>query len=169
MADEEFLPLVFLDVDGPMLPFGPGLVTDPWADVMEAQFARLSRSLGLRLAALPARLVWATAWEQDANVEIAPRIGLKQLPVVIWPESSDDREREDTWFGLHWKTRALVAWAAGRDFVWVDDEITDADREWVSRVHTGRALLHSVDSARGLSDEDFAALDDWLRSPRRRG
>lgn len=163
MTDEELLPLVFLDVDGPVLPFGPAPVSEPWADVMDAQFARLSRSLGLRLAALPGRLVWATAWENDANLEIAPRIGLPDLPVVLWPDSSDERAREDTWFGLHWKTRALVEWAAGRDFVWIDDELTDADREWVSSAHPGRALLHHVDSSRGLSDEDFAALDEWLR------
>lgn len=171
MPDDTLPPLIFLDVDGPVLPICPesgpgsglGPLADPWADVLEAKFAGLSRSLGLRLAALPGRLVWATAWEADANVEIAPRLGLPELPVVIWPTSSDDREREDAWFGLHWKTRALVAWAAGRDFVWVDDEMTDGDREWVSRSHPGRALLHRVDAARGLCDADFAALDAWLR------
>ena len=131
---------------------------------MDAQFARLDRSLGRRLAALPCRLVWATAWEDDANVEIAPRIGLPRLPVVFWPESSDEREREDTWLGVHWKTRALVSWAAGRSFVWVDDEVTDTDRQWVSKHHAGRALLHHVDSSRGLSDADFVVLDAWLRA-----
>ena len=95
--------------------------------------------------------------------KIAPRIGLPQLPVVIWPEPARNHEREDSWFGLHWKTRALVAWAQGRDFVWIDDELTDADREWVARVHPGRALLHYVDADRGLAEDDFAALDAWLR------
>jgi len=164
MADYAQLPLLFLDVDGPVLPFGAGPVSTPWDDVMDAQLARLNHSLGLRLAALPCRLVWATAWEGDANAEIAPRIGLPELPVVFWPESSDEREREDTWFGLHWKTRALVSWAAGRSFVWIDDEVTDTDREWVSAHHAGRALLHHVDSSRGLSDDDFVALDEWLRA-----
>ena len=163
MADGAQFPLLFLDVDGPVLPFGAGPVGMPWDDAIDARLARLNHSLGRRLAALPCRLVWATAWEEDANVEIAPRIGLPELPVVFWPESSDEREREDTWFGLHWKTRALASWAAGRSFVWVDDEVTDADREWVSEHHAGRALLHRVDSSRGLSDEDFIALDEWLR------
>lgn len=163
MADDVHLPLVFLDVDGPVLPFDEEPITEPWGDVMNIQLARLDQALGLRLRALPGQLVWATGWEDDANAEIAPRIGLSRLPVVIWPKSSDEREREDTRFGLHWKTRALVAWAAGRDFVWVDDEISDADRDWVSKHHAGRALLHHVDSARGLSDEDFVALDAWLK------
>lgn len=164
MADDAQLPLLFLDVDGPILPFGErSMGCDPWDDEVDVQLARLDRSLGAQLLALPCRLVWATAWEEDANTEIGPRLGLPELPVVIWPDSSDEREREDVWFGVHWKTRALVDWADGRVFAWVDDEITPVDRDWVSAHHSGRALLHRVDSSRGLDDEDFAVLDEWLR------
>jgi hypothetical protein len=51
-----------------------------------------------------------------------------------------------------------------RSFAWVDDEITDADRDWVSTHHHGQALLHHVQSFRGLTDEDYAALDKWLQA-----
>ena len=102
--------------------------------------------------------------ELQANAEVAPRLGLPQLPVVTWPEPSDEHERENRWFGLHWKTRTVVAWAAGRSFAWVDDEIADADRDWVSAHHHGRALPHHVVSSRGLTDGDFATLDHWLRA-----
>ncbi|MEQ4721254.1 hypothetical protein [Nonomuraea sp. B19D2] len=54
-------------------------------------------------------------------------------------------------------------WAAGRTFVWVDDEITDHDRTWVEAHHPGRSLLHRVDPRYGLTDTDFAALDQWLQ------
>ena len=47
---------------------------------------------------------------------------------------------------------------------WVDDEITEADREWVAKHHSGRALLHRVDPSHGLTDEDFTVLDGWLRA-----
>jgi hypothetical protein len=43
----------------------------------------------------------------------------------------------------------------------VDDEITRADRAWVTRHHPGPALLHRVDADTGLSPEDFRALSDW--------
>lgn len=91
-----------------------------------------------------------------------PRIGLPQLEVVDWPEPSaiDDQDERN---GLHWKTRALVEWAAGRPFAWVDDEITDTDRAWVAARHQGQALLHRVDPRHGLTDGDFTALDSWLR------
>ncbi|MER6808275.1 hypothetical protein ABT299_03260, partial [Spirillospora sp. NPDC000708] len=66
--------------------------------------------------------------------------------------------------GLHWKTRTLVGWAAGRAFAWVDDEISDADRAWVAVHHPGRALLHRVDARAGLGDGDYRLLEEWLRA-----
>ncbi len=157
-------PLLFLDVDGPLLPFGENPQGEPRDLVSHSRLPRLSPELGQRLAALPCELVWATTWEDDANTEIAPRLGLPRLPVVHWPDSSADHEGEDRWFGLCWKTRTLVDWAAGRPFAWVDDEITDADRSWVSARHPGRAFLRHVESFHGLGDEDIAALHQWLRA-----
>lgn len=34
-----------------------------------------------------------------AHPDIAPRLGLPELPVLIWLDFSSDREREDAWFG----------------------------------------------------------------------
>jgi len=107
--------------------------------------------------------MWASSWMAEANEEIAPRIGLPQLPVMDWPEDSEDQLADD---GVHWKTRALVARAARRSFVWVDDEIRDADRAWVALHHPGQALLHRVDPRTGLADGDFAAINRWLARER---
>ncbi|MFI2351495.1 HAD domain-containing protein [Streptomyces sp. NPDC019443] len=165
-------PLLFLDVDGPLIPFGATPKQHPdgyptyqtsgerWGAVANPLLARINPEHGPRLAALPCDLVWATTWMSDANECIAPRIGLPELPVVIWPESSDEDERG----GLHWKTRALLGWADGRSFAWVDDEISEADRAWIAAHHQERALLHRVDPRQGLTDTDFAALDEWLRA-----
>jgi hypothetical protein len=105
-------------------------------------------------------VVWATTWLEEANECLAPRLGLPRLPVVHWGEPL----AQDRWFGLHWKTRALLAFARGRAFVWVDDEITDADRAWTVQHHPGRALLHRVDPHQGLTEADFTTLDVWLRA-----
>jgi hypothetical protein len=162
MTGHQGRPLLFLDVDGPLLPFGDGPQRQPSGSGQTAHLARLDPQVGLRLAALPCDLVWATTWEDQANAEIAPRIGLPRLPVVSWPDPSDEDEREDQWFQLCWKTRTVVAWANQRPFAWVDDEITEADRDWVSTHHPGRALLHHVPSPTGLTDDDFIAVEQWL-------
>jgi hypothetical protein len=163
MTGQAERPLLFLDIDGPLLPFGENPQRKRRHATPDSRLTRLSPQLGLRLAALPCELVWATTWEDDANAEIAPRIGLPALPVVNWPESSE-YEREDLWLGLCWKTRTLVDWAGGRSFAWVDDENTDADRDWVPANHHGRALLYYVKPFRGLTGKDFTALDQWVRA-----
>jgi hypothetical protein len=160
-------PLLFLDVDGPLIPFGdlpdrqfpsplvPGDVGqgNPLAD-------RLDPGAGPLLSALACEVVWATTWTHEANRSISPRLGLPTLAVVEWPDEPDNRV--DEWFGLHWKTRTLVEWAAGRPFIWIDDEISDRDREWVSANYGSRALLYRVEPRKGLRHSDFATLAEWL-------
>ncbi|MEU6864254.1 HAD domain-containing protein [Streptomyces sp. NPDC046876] len=162
-------PLLFLDVDGPLIPFGGAPEEYPVHTTGIAELdaevnpllTRIDPEHGPRLAALRCEMVWATTWMADANACVAPRIGLPHLPVVAWPDPSD-LDDEDERDGLHWKTRTLVARAAGRPFVWVDDEVTGADRAWVAARHPSHALLHRVDARRGLTDEDYAAIGSWL-------
>lgn len=166
MREDAGRPLLFLDVDGTLLPYGkaqlpPTLAAwDDWQDVSNPQLVNLVPEHGARLLALPCDIMWATAWMDDANAVIAPILGLPQLPVVDLPAAPE----EDATGVLHWKTRALVEAAAGRPFVWLDDEISDLDRTWVSAHHRGRALLHRVDPTTGVTDIDFVVLDDWLRA-----
>ncbi|MEU6387968.1 HAD domain-containing protein [Streptomyces sp. NPDC046939] len=166
-------PLLFLDVDGPLIPFGAtreempagypvyeparpprGAGTNPLV-------SRIDPALGPRLLALPCTLVWATTWGVEANECVAPWLGLPELPLVEWPDSAED---DDQVVGLHWKTRALVDWADGRPFAWVDDEISDRDRLWLDAEQPGRAFAHRVDPRHGLTDSDFTALHRWLRT-----
>ncbi|MFB6893422.1 hypothetical protein ACFCX4_29360 [Kitasatospora sp. NPDC056327] len=164
-------PLLFLDVDGPLIPFGgePGRYPafGSGAPSTNPLLTRIDPAHGARLAGLPCTVVWATTWEDDANTCIAPLLGLPPLEVVAWPgpTGADGPDGPDGRAGTHWKTPALVGWAAGRPFAWVDDEITDADRTWVAGHHRAPALLHRVDPRVGLTERDFAVLEAWLRRP----
>ncbi|MFJ5273680.1 HAD domain-containing protein [Streptomyces sp. NPDC088358] len=161
-------PLLFLDVDGPLIPFGasPGRLEAPssgpgaFSDEGNPLLGRLDRGVGPRLLALGCDLVWASTWMEEANESVAARIGLPRLPVVEWPEPSTDVGPH----GLHWKTRPLVEWAGQRPFIWVDDEISAVDRLWVAAQHPGPSLLHRVDPAEGLTGADFSVLARWLRT-----
>jgi hypothetical protein len=111
------------------------------------------------LAALPFDLVWATTWEQEANDFVAPLLGLPSLPFIAWPDPRPEPEG-----GVFWKTPQIVAWADGRAFAWVDDEITDADVEWVRVHHGAPALVHRVDPRSGLTADDFDLLTCWAET-----
>ena len=174
MVDLSQRPFVFLDVDGLLIPMRSRRVVSAhrWTDgpaqpsheTGNPLLDRLDPEDGRRLLALGCPWVWATTWMGEANEVIAPRLGLPALPVVEWPDVDDQPGP-----GLHWKTAPLVRWAAGRPFVWLDDEITDSDRRWVATHHPARTLLHRVDPYVGLTAPDFAHigqwLDDHLRSP----
>jgi hypothetical protein len=160
-------PLLFLDVDGPLIPFR-GRPTRRTPAVIDFGFRsndvvgnplvdRLDPADGHKLSGLGCQLVWATTWMAEANEVISPRLGLPALPVVDFPDTDDEPLR-----GVHWKTVSLVRWAAGRSFVWIDDEATDVDRQWVSSHHPGPALVHRVDPFVGLVDADYSMIRRWL-------
>ena len=164
-------PVLFLDVDGPLIPFGassrdrPGgyktftaaTLLPPGASPL---LSRVDPSLGPSLLALDCDMVWATTWMHQANDVVAPLLGLAPLPVLDWPEP-DEQSDVDARRGLHWKTRALVDWASSRDFVWIDDEITAADERYVAAQHRGVALLVRVEAKAGITAGDLDRVRSW--------
>jgi HAD domain in Swiss Army Knife RNA repair proteins len=161
-------PVIFLDIDGTLIPFGSvpegrqRLGCQPVGQLPafgNPLLDRLNPEHGRRLLELGCELVWATSWMAAANDVVAPQLGLPELAVVTWSDTADEPGG-----GLHWKTQDLARWAAGRPFVWLDDEITATDRQWVSTRHTAPALLHRVDPRAGLTDDDFSRVRRWLSS-----
>ncbi|MEU9307795.1 hypothetical protein [Streptomyces sp. NPDC048256] len=163
-------PLLYLDVDGPLNPYAakpskrPAGYTTIRASVGREQPLRvwLHPGHGAALLRLPYDLCWATTWMAQANRWIAPVVGLPELPYVDFGETLF-AHRPD---GVHWKTEAIVAHAAGRPFAWVDDEQSPADTTYVTTHHPAPALLHHVNPRLGLREEDFTALAEFAAALR---
>lgn len=164
-------PLLLLDVDGPLNPWQANpnrrpegytthrLRPEGWKNQRKRPLrVWLKPSHGQALLDLPFELVWCTTWKHEANTMIGPVLGLPELPVITFDPDWHLPTRAD---GTYFKTHDLVRWAAGRPFAWVDDEISDFDREYVTEHHGAPALLHHVSPRLGLLDDDFKALAAW--------
>lgn len=157
-------PLVLLDVDGVLNPARRhSLRLRQHECVLDGQTYRilLNARHGPKLTDLArdtgAELAWATTWEQHANVEIGPRIGLPPLPVIT--VNGDPGTRA----GEHFKTRHVAEYVAGRPFVWFDDNLGTPDWQYL-KDHPGVEdfLLVEVDPRTGLSDRHLAQAREWL-------
>ncbi|WP_328870519.1 hypothetical protein OHT76_10635 [Streptomyces sp. NBC_00287] len=158
-------PLLFLDVDGPLNPWAaqPERRPEGYTTLRVALHPGrplrvwLNPSHGPALLALDYDLCWATTWMDAANRWIAPVVGLPELPYVDFGTGLF-AERPD---GVHWKTAAIVEYAKGRPFAWVDDEQSEADERYVAENHPAPALLLHVNPRIGMREPDFRALEEW--------
>ncbi|GGJ54541.1 hypothetical protein [Streptomyces brasiliensis] len=161
-------PLLFLDVDGPLNPYAaqperrPEGYTTIRVPLHPGRALRvwLNPDHGPALLDLDYDLCWATTWMAEANRWIAPVLGLPALPYVDFGTSLLALRPD----GVHWKTEAIVRYAAGRPFAWIDDEQSPSDALYVTTHHPAPSLLHHVDPRIGLRDPDFAALADFAAS-----
>lgn len=155
-------PLVLIDVDGVL---NPSLTAaerrrryhrDGWrnyrADVAMGFRLFLNPAHGPMLERLArdtgAELAWGSTWEDDANVHVAPRLGLPPLPVA--PVR-----------GFGHKADGIVPWTRGRPFVWLDDEPDAA--EVTARIAGEQPhLVVHVDEHEGLTEQHAMIAKEWL-------
>lgn len=153
-------PLLLLDVDGPLNPWRAKRTPVGYEEhIIDGFTVRLNPEHGPMLlrAAYRLDLMWCTTWNEDANVKIAPRLGLPRLPVLHLvgpPEPS----RHFVPRPIFWKLDQVLAQVGSRPFAWLDDKVSRRERAMLDK---GTTCLRFVDPGKGLTQGDLDVVLQW--------
>jgi hypothetical protein len=150
------MPLLLLDIDGVLNPYAAAGPPDGYAEHVlfpGEEPVRVNAGHGdwLRELAGEFTLVWATAWEEEANRRLAPLLGLAPLPVIPMPAPP---------FPPGAKLPAVIEYAGQQPLAWLDDVVTPGMRTWAA-TRKAPTLLIEVDPAAGLTRDVVARCLAW--------
>ncbi|MEU4224318.1 HAD domain-containing protein [Nonomuraea sp. NPDC026600] len=161
--DDDLRPLILLDVDGVLNPWhkqGPTWLSVKaicdgvtYPVVLNPEHGPMLLQLAQETGA---KLVWATTWEEHANQEIGPLIGLPELPVIA-VNSGGEVPR------VHPKTPPVAEYVNRRPFVWFDDDLERADRLHLKHhANVGAFRIIDVGPRKGLTGRHIEQAAEWL-------
>jgi hypothetical protein len=151
-------PLLLLDIDGTLCPDGPGpdramtwLPGGAGDKCFRSDLPAVLGKLGARY-----ELAWATAWENHANLILAPVLGLPSLPVVRFADPAAG-EVGDGWAGRTWKLPSVRRFAGERSLAWIDDDLHPDAFAWAALRRIPTRLI-ATDQRVGLTDDHIRSL-----------
>lgn len=150
------LPLLLLDVDGVLNPYAsracpPGYTEHDFFPGEEPTRLCSGHGRWLRELATRFRLVWATAWGEQANQLLAPLLQIPDLPVIDLPRIP---------FQARDKLPPIIEFAADRPLAWIDDLHTVQAHAWAAS-RAVPTLLIGADPAEGLTRKAVDQALHW--------
>ena len=150
-------PILLVDVDGVLNPWASAICPEGYLEFefFPGERVLLSPGHGELLTALAAHyeLVWATAWEHNANRLIAPVLSLPELRVIEFPLSGSDL--------FFRKLPAVIDAVGDRPCAWIDDQHQPDHYDWARERGVPTLILH-VDPAEGLTSRVVEQLTHWV-------
>ncbi|GAB1641133.1 hypothetical protein KRMM14A1259_15560 [Krasilnikovia sp. MM14-A1259] len=148
-----------LDLDGVLNPFGAPECPEGY---LEREFFPdegperycIAHGEWIRDLAAVGELWWATGWGEHANELYLPLLGVEPLPVVRFPPVP---------FAPELKVPAIAQVVGDRAAAWIDDNHTEAGRDWAAG-RSAPTLLVPIDPAVGWRRRDVDEVLGWVRS-----
>jgi hypothetical protein len=151
-------PLLLLDVDGVLNPFGGECPVDfTEHDLFPGEEPiRVNPVHGSWIAELAREfdVTWATGWNDDANGFLAPLLGIPIFPVLAMPAAP---------FQPGAKVPVIAGFVQRRPVAWIDDAHTVEARDW-SSARAEPTLLIPVSPAIGLTRRAVELALAWARN-----
>lgn len=114
---------------------------------------------------------WATMWNQAANEEIAPALGIEPFPVMIcnhnagWDAAADNglaaHEVHRLWYA---KTPLIPEYVGDQPFAWLDDDHTRSDDLYLADHLDQHFLLVRTNADTGMDWDDVSTLIEWAQA-----
>lgn len=174
LPEDDPRPLLLIDVDG-VLNALPRHAKPQLYDVHRVTVSnglaftvRFRKDLPELLFALTKHFVpvWCTMWDHEANLYLAPLLGLPDLPVVLCHDNARDLAWSDKTRTLHHKVDPILNSVGNRAFAWIDDEITEFDEAWAAKRSDEEAptMVLKIDERSGLLEHHVDKLIAWAKA-----